>query len=339
MVQSPPIHYVNTRDGIDIAYWTLGRGPVLLHSPNVQLSHLSAEWSVKSMRRWYKSLARSFTVFRYDHRGGGLSTRGGGQTIPNLVQDLEAIADAVVSEPFVLLGWLSGGLPAAAFSARHPDLVSHLILWNSFTADATSPHSARMHSLFAMAASDWELFTESICQAALGWSESKEARQFAASIRAATTQTEFLAFLEHRRSWDISDLLGKIRVPTLVVHTPDNTLANAEASRQLASSIPGARMVECRSSRGAPDKDAIETIRTFVGPPQWSAARLENLTPRERDVLSLVVEGATNAEIAARLFISGNTVSRHLTHIYAKTGFKRRAKLIRYCLESGLSVS
>lgn len=192
-----------------------------------------------------------------------------------------------------------------------------------------------MRSLFAMAASDWELFTESICQAAFGWRDADDARRFAAAIRDGTTQAAFLDFLAYRRSWDVSGLLGQIRVPTLVVHTPGNALARIEASRHLTASIPGAHMVECQSEGGAPDADAVETVRAFVGPPRGAAERLESLTPRERDVVSLVVEGATNAEIAARLFISVNTVSRHLTHIYAKTGVRRRAELVRYCLEFG----
>lgn len=75
MVIPPAIRCVRTPDGVDIAYWTLGRGPVLLHTPNVQLGHLHAEWAVPSMRRWYQSLAHCFTVVRCDHRGGGLSGR------------------------------------------------------------------------------------------------------------------------------------------------------------------------------------------------------------------------------------------------------------------------
>ncbi|NIQ54681.1 MAG: hypothetical protein GWN71_15285, partial [Gammaproteobacteria bacterium] len=62
-----PIHYARTQDGLEIAYWRLGRGPVMLHSPNVQLGHLREEWSVTAMRRWYTALARSFAVVRYDH--------------------------------------------------------------------------------------------------------------------------------------------------------------------------------------------------------------------------------------------------------------------------------
>ncbi len=133
MSNAPSIQYVRTDDGADLAYWTLGRGPVLVHSPNVQLGHVHAEWSVGAMRRWYEMLAQIFTVVRYDHRGGGLSSRGvGTQSIEALVNDIDSVAGEVSPEPFVLLGWLTGGLPAIAFGARRPERISYLVLWNSF---------------------------------------------------------------------------------------------------------------------------------------------------------------------------------------------------------------
>jgi DNA-binding CsgD family transcriptional regulator len=51
------------------------------------------------------------------------------------------------------------------------------------------------------------------------------------------------------------------------------------------------------------------------------------LTPTEREVVRLVVEGCVNAEIGKRLFISANTVKIHLTHVYAKLRLHSRAEL------------
>jgi DNA-binding CsgD family transcriptional regulator len=47
----------------------------------------------------------------------------------------------------------------------------------------------------------------------------------------------------------------------------------------------------------------------------------------ERDVVRLVAEGRTNAEIGQRLFISANTVKKHLTHVYAKLDVNGRTDL------------
>ncbi len=65
-------------------------------------------------------------------------------------------------------------------------------------------------------------------------------------------------------------------------------------------------------------------------------AESDGLTPREREVLELVVTGATNREIAAALYISENTVNFHMKHILAKLHLKNRAQAVAYAIRSGL---
>jgi DNA-binding CsgD family transcriptional regulator len=60
------------------------------------------------------------------------------------------------------------------------------------------------------------------------------------------------------------------------------------------------------------------------------------LSERERELVALVAQGCTNAEIAAQLFISIRTVSSHLDRIRDKTGCRRRADLTRLALTTGL---
>jgi DNA-binding CsgD family transcriptional regulator len=60
------------------------------------------------------------------------------------------------------------------------------------------------------------------------------------------------------------------------------------------------------------------------------------LSPREVDVLRLVAEGLTDAEVAAQLFISRRTVSQHLRSIYAKLGIGSRVAAARFALEHDL---
>ena len=56
----------------------------------------------------------------------------------------------------------------------------------------------------------------------------------------------------------------------------------------------------------------------------------DGLTPREVEVLRLIATGKTNPEIGEELFISVNTVARHLTNIYTKTGAANRAEAAVY---------
>jgi DNA-binding CsgD family transcriptional regulator len=71
-------------------------------------------------------------------------------------------------------------------------------------------------------------------------------------------------------------------------------------------------------------------------PPAVEQATPGNLSARERELVSLVAQGRTDAEIAAQLYISIRTVRSHLDRIRDKTGCRRRADLTRLALSAGL---
>ena len=62
----------------------------------------------------------------------------------------------------------------------------------------------------------------------------------------------------------------------------------------------------------------------------------DGLTPREVEVLRLIAAGRSNPEIAEQLFISVNTVARHLTNIYTKTAVANRAEAAVYASQKNL---
>jgi DNA-binding CsgD family transcriptional regulator len=76
---------------------------------------------------------------------------------------------------------------------------------------------------------------------------------------------------------------------------------------------------------------------TAAGPqPPVAAPGLEALSPRERELVALVAQGRTDAQVAGQLHISVRTVSSHLDRIRDKTGCRRRADLTRLALHAGL---
>ncbi|MBI5288835.1 MAG: response regulator transcription factor [Chloroflexi bacterium] len=66
------------------------------------------------------------------------------------------------------------------------------------------------------------------------------------------------------------------------------------------------------------------------------SAQDDDLTPREREVLILIAEGATNKEIAQKLVVSENTARNHVSHILGKLGFNRRSEAAAYAVKKGL---
>jgi two-component system response regulator NreC len=79
-------------------------------------------------------------------------------------------------------------------------------------------------------------------------------------------------------------------------------------------------------------------ISSYVGrqPKKQKTERLDLITPREMEVLTLLAYGHTNAEIAEKLCISERTVESHRTNIMTKMEFKSRAELVRFAIDNGM---
>ena len=126
------IRFCKTPDGVKLAYASSGKGPPLVKVANF-LNHLEFDWQSPVWRQWLDDLSRDHTFIRYDQRACGLSDWEVSEiSFEAWVSDLETVVDALGLERFPLLGMSQGAPIAIAYAARHPERVSHLVLYGGY---------------------------------------------------------------------------------------------------------------------------------------------------------------------------------------------------------------
>ena len=273
----PRIQYAQTSDGVSIAYWTLGEGMPLVHLSWMPYSHVEMEWQDPENRRWYEALAEKRMLLRYDPRGFGLSDRDVSEVSLDLfVQDLEAVADRVGVERFALLGVQHTGPVAIRYAVRHPQRVSHLILWCSYARPSDFERAPQVQATRAFIDKDWETYTETIANVVFGWSAGEPARRFAALIREAVSPDVVIMGLPRLAEFDVANLIPQITAPTLVLHRRQAPFPGVDVARRLTSAIPGARLTLLEGTTIAPwqgDTDAVlAAIDEFLGESEQAKA-------------------------------------------------------------------
>ena len=259
----PQIRYTKTPDGVNIAYWTLGQGPVLLFMFPLP-SHLQLEWQIPLYRRAYERLAARHTLVRYDVRGSGLSQHGIEWSLGGLVCDIEAVLDRLSAERCSIVALGIAGPPALSFAELHPGRIERLVLWEAYAS--YTDLGAQVEALTELMSRDFEMYVQAIASVAVGWEQNEDARAYAAATRAASTQEEAIGFLRTIRSFDTTPMLSGVSCPTLVVHHRDAALIPMSAMHRVAAEISDGRLVILEGStvnEGLAD-EGIDIIEQFL---------------------------------------------------------------------------
>jgi DNA-binding NarL/FixJ family response regulator len=140
-----------------------------------------------------------------------------------------------------------------------------------------------------------------------------------------------------------------IKVLILTTYADDRSVIDAlrAGARGYLTKDAGAREIrqaleQVTRGQGVLDPAVQQTVIDAIaaGPPgaQNRVSQLPDaLTQREAEVLALIAEGLSNAEIAQRLVLGETTVKSHVNHIFAKTSVRDRAQAVAYAYEHGLT--
>ncbi|HEU4869417.1 MAG TPA: LuxR C-terminal-related transcriptional regulator, partial [Pyrinomonadaceae bacterium] len=150
--------------------------------------------------------------------------------------------------------------------------------------------------------------------------------------------------LESRAMLDVTGLLAQVQTPTLVLHARGDVVAPIAEGHIIAAGIPGAQFVELDSKNHILLEnepawgrfcDEVLEFMSLKGKTIGEDPAFASLSPREREVLKLIMEGLGNAPIAERLSISEKTVRNHVSNIFDKLGVWTRAQALVFAIERG----
>jgi DNA-binding winged helix-turn-helix (wHTH) protein/pimeloyl-ACP methyl ester carboxylesterase len=245
------IRFCRAADGVRIAYSQVGSGYPLVKAAN-WMNHLEFEWNSPIWKHWVEALYPHHTLIRYDERGNGLSDWNAEDLSFNKwVTDLETVVDAMHLEKFALLGISQGGAVAIAYAVKHPERVSHLVLYGAFARGFRHRDSVE-----EIARRD-----AAITLVRLGWGTPNPAfRQFWTTVfmpeatpehmawfnelqRVSTSPKNAAILLSEAGDINVTHLLADVKVPTIVFHCEEENAVPFQEGRILASAIAGARFV------------------------------------------------------------------------------------------------
>jgi len=273
------IRFVSSTDGVKIAYARSGSGPGLIRVGH-WLSHLELDWQCPVWRPFLDALGKTHTLYRYDQRGTGLSSREfEGLGIDEFVDDLEAVADASRLEKFPLFAASQAVPVAIAYAEKFPQRVSHLILYGGYAEGRAfrQPSQCDVDEQTVL----------SLIKAGWGQPEHTFAKAFTSLFMpdGTTEQIDSITRMQRESAspetavrlrmlvdrFMVRDLLPKITTPTLVVHSRGDVIHPIDQGRILASEIPGARFVMLDSNNHIPIpqdpewKKLMQVIEQFLG--------------------------------------------------------------------------
>ena len=256
-METPEIRYARTVDGVHIAYQVAGDGPMDLVVVASGLG-MGMAWDARRPSTFPTAFAAFSRLILLDRRGTGLSDhiieREQQLALESQMEDVRAVMDAAGSERAVLAGFETGFAVTAMFAGTYPERTAGLVAYAAKARELWAPDYPFGESL---ADSDAEL--EEIERS---WGTSALAREYLSDLNPAARDDDrevanlvrwmqavggpgdAVRWARVDREIDLRDVLGSIRVPTLVLHSKDDLAVPIEHGQYLAAHIPGAQLRE-----------------------------------------------------------------------------------------------
>ena len=262
----PEIRYCTSADGTRIAYTVYGRGePALVFIVGWGIT-FQLEAQFDEGIAFYQRLSEKRMVVRYDPRGIGASSQAEDHSTDAHCSDAEAVISALQLETYNLFGTASGSPIALLHAHRHPESVQRIVLWEGWSAGNWEPRES-VRAVVDLVKANWPLATRMMTDL-MGVQGEDMRRRWARLLTTSIEPNAAVAYFESRFEIDVTDVVGDIAQPALLLHRRGNIRMPIKVARELASKLPNARFVEL-PGKAEPwildHEDYLAKVEEFLG--------------------------------------------------------------------------
>lgn len=245
----PPTRFAVARDGARIAYAEFGDGPTVVAIPPTA-QNIEMQWELPVAREMFERFACFSRWIHFDKRGTGCSDRRSGLPgIDERVDDLRAVMDAAEVERAHLFGASEGGPTTLLFAVTYPERVESITLWGSGARSMPDLNDedrvavkGRMEALSKVWGTQDSFMVDGFAPSMAPDPEYRAWHQ--RYERFSADSQSLVELMEMNLDIDVSDVLGQVSVPTLIIHRTDDQVVPVQLARDAAAAIPGARLSE-----------------------------------------------------------------------------------------------
>jgi pimeloyl-ACP methyl ester carboxylesterase len=224
------------------------------------MTHVQYDWQSPIRTPLLHFLADRYRLVRYDCRNNGLSDWDVEDvSFEALLQDLEAVVDALDLRSYALLGVSQGAPLSIAHAVRHPNRVLKMILHGGYALGHNKRGPRKgfdMKGYLNLMREGWgdehSAFQKMLSTVYLPNAPAEHIKWMADLQRVASSPENTVRLRSTYDEIDVEDLLSKVAAPTLVMHCRYDNLVPFEEGRRLATLIPNARFVAIESENHVP---------------------------------------------------------------------------------------
>ena len=247
MTEQPRTQFARNGD-VHLAYQTVGTGSLDILLIDTWVHHVEAVWDFPDFARFLRRLSSFGRLIHFDRRGTGLSDPVPLDKLPDFqtqMEDVVAVLDAAGSQRTAIIGTADGTLVAMLLAAAHPERCRSLVLFAP-----TAKHEQAAGLAMERIEEALQEITDAVEDSGVyilapsRVEDERFDRQLLRFQRNSVRQGAMAHYFRQSMLADIRDVPPKITTPTIVLNRTGNRIVSMELSKEVASMIPDAKLVE-----------------------------------------------------------------------------------------------